>query len=277
MLSRLHRSPYALALSVLMHAGAMGVLVQWPSASLDNPLPVVQEVVMIELPPPEPDPLEEASFKDASPDDLWVPEPPAPAPTNTPSRAYMDAPPAPSAEKWAQASSYRLKNSKRYRHTWSQQVRSMMGTAFEGPDQGSVRFEIEIAPDGSLTRLDTLWSTSPKAEALARAAVASMPPLPPTPTGQPLVFRKTISFQPFATDVPPLYKDDCLPDPPRFRNPYAWDGKSAQGPAAQPTAVTLDPQDYEECLKQLPEDSIEAEVADDRRQLERWRSPQLGN
>jgi TonB family protein len=153
----------------------------------------------------------------------------------------------------------------------------MMGTAFEGPDQGSVRFEIEIASDGSLTRLETLWSTSPKAEALARAAVDSMPPLPPTPTGQPLVFRKTISFQPFATDVPPLYKDDCLPDPPVFRNPYAWDGKSAQGPAVQPSAAELDPDEYEECLKQLPEDSIEAEAANDRRQLERWRSPHLEN
>jgi TonB family protein len=277
MLSRLQRSHYAVVLSVLLHVGVIGFLVVWPTVSFHKPVPEVPEVVMIELPLPEPLPVEEASFEDASTDDLWLPEPPAPAPTNTPSRAYMDAPPAPSAEEWAQASSYRLKNSKRYRYTWSQQVRSMMGTAFEGPDQGSVRFEIEIAPDGSLTRLETLWSTSPKAEALARAAVANMPPLPPTPTGQPLVFRKTISFQPFATDVPPLYKDDCLPDPPRFRNPYAWDGKSAQGPAVQPTAEKFDPEAYEECLKQLPEDSIEAEAADDRRQLERWRSPHLGN
>jgi TonB family protein len=275
MLSRLQRSRYALVVSLLLHAGAITWWVLWPSASVDNSVPSVQEVVMIELPPPEPAPIEEAFIDDAS-DDL-MPKLPTPTPTNTPSRAYMDAPPAPSAAEWEQASSYRLKNSKRYRYTWSQQVRSMMGTAFEGPDQGSVRFEIEIAPDGSLTRLETLWSTSPKAEALARAAVASMPPLPPTPTGQPLVFRKTISFQPFATDVPPLYKDDCLPDPPRFRNPYAWDGKSPQGPAVQPTAATLDPQDYEECLKQLPEDSIEAEAADDRRQLERWRSPHLEN
>jgi len=277
MLSRLQRSRYALAVSLLLHAGAMGLLVLWPSTSVDNSVPSVQEVVMIELPPPEPAPIKEAFIEDA-PDDL-MPEPPAPAfaPTDTPSRAYMDAPPAPNAAEWEQASSYRLKNSKRYRYTWSQQVRSMMGTAFEGPDQGSVRFEIEIAPDGSLTRLETLWSTSPKAEALARAAVDSMPPLPPTPTGQPLVYRKTISFQPFATDVPPLYKDDCLPDPPVFRNPYAWDGKSAQGPAVQPSAAELDPDEYEECLKQLPEDSIEAEAANDRRQLERWRSPHLEN
>jgi hypothetical protein len=30
--------------------------------------------------------------------------------------AYMDAPPAPSAEEWQKASTYTLKNSKRYRH-----------------------------------------------------------------------------------------------------------------------------------------------------------------
>ena len=44
------------------------------------------------------------------------------------------------------ASTYTLKNSKRYRNAWAQQVRSMMGTAVEGPDQGVVRFAIEIAP-----------------------------------------------------------------------------------------------------------------------------------
>jgi hypothetical protein len=35
----------------------------------------------------------------------------------------------------------------------------MMGTAIEGPDQGVVRFRVEIAPDGSLARLETLWTT----------------------------------------------------------------------------------------------------------------------
>ena len=153
----------------------------------------------------------------------------------------------------------------------------MMGTALEGPDQGVVRFQIEIAPDGSLVRLDTLWSTSAKAEQLARLAIQNMPPLPPTPTGEPLVFEKTISFQPFDADVPPIYKDDCLPDPPAYRNPFAWDGQSPQVravPVAQP-AKALDPQALAECLKQLPPDTIEAEAAHNQRQLEQWGSDRL--
>ena len=70
--------------------------------------------------------------------------------------ASMAAPPAPSAEEWAIASKYTLKNSKRYRYNWGQQVRSMRGTAIEGPDQGVVRFRIEIAHDGTLKSLTTL-------------------------------------------------------------------------------------------------------------------------
>jgi len=46
-------------------------------------------------------------------------------------------------------------------------------------------------------------------------------PLPLTPTCKPLVFESTISFTPFASDWPPIYDDDCLPDPPVFTNPYA--------------------------------------------------------
>ena len=65
----------------------------------------------------------------------------------------------------------------------------MMGTALEGPDQGFVRFRIEIAPDGTLAKLETLWTTSEVAERLARQAVESMPALPPTPTGKPLIFE----------------------------------------------------------------------------------------
>ena len=93
----------------------------------------------------------------------------------------MAAPPAPTAAEWAFASTYKLKNSKGYRYTWGQQVRSMMGTAVEGPDQGLVRFRVEIAPDGSLTRLETLWSTSPVAERLARQAIGNMPVYPGMP------------------------------------------------------------------------------------------------
>jgi hypothetical protein len=201
----------------------------------------------------------------------------ATAPSTPHQPAFMEAPPAPTAQEWALAASYTLKNSKRYRYTWGQQVRSMMGTSIEGPDQGVVRFRVEIAPDGTLARLDTLWSTSATAEKLARKAIEAMPRLPPTPTGQPLIFEKTISFQPFDADGPPIYKNDCLPDPPAFRNPFAWDGQSPQQVrAAPPVAEKLDPQALEECLRQLPQDSIEAESAHNRRQLEQWRSERLG-
>lgn len=182
----------------------------------------------------------------------------------------MAAPPAPTAQEWAFAGRYTLKNSKAYRYTWGQQVRSMMGTAVEGPDQGMVRFRVEIAPDGSLSKLDTLWSTSPVAEQLARQAIATIPRWPATPTGQPLVFEKTISFTPFASDDPPLYKDDCLPDPPAFSNPFAWDGKSARDATPAKPIEKPDPKALEDCLRQLPQDSIEAESARDRRLMERW-------
>jgi len=184
--------------------------------------------------------------------------------------ATMAAPSAPTAEDWAFAGKYTNKNSKGYRYNWGQQVCSMMGTVVEGPDQGYVRFRIEIAPDGTLAKLETIWTTSAVAEQLARKAVENMPPLPPTPTGKPLIFEKTISFTPFASDGPPSYKDDCLPDPPVFRNPFAWDGKSPQTVATPPKTEKLDPQAMEDCLRQLPRDSIEAEMARDRREMERW-------
>lgn len=184
--------------------------------------------------------------------------------------ASMAAPPAPTAEEWAFASTYTLKNSKGYRYTWGQQVRSMMGPAVEGPDQGMVRFRVEIAPDGRLVKLETLWSTSAGAERLARQAVGSMPRWPPTATGRPLIFERTISFTPFAADGPPLYKDDCLPDPPMFGNPFAWDGKSAREPASAAPVEKPDPRALEDCLKQLPKDSIEAESARDQRLMDQW-------
>lgn len=184
--------------------------------------------------------------------------------------ASMAAPPPPTAEEWAFAAKYTQKNSKGYRYSWGQQVRSMMGAAVEGPDQGFVRFRVEIAPDGTLAKLDTLWTTSLAAEQLARKAIKSMPPLPPTPTGNPLIFEKTISFTPYASDGPPSYKDDCLPDPPVFRNPFAWDGKSPQVRVEIPRIEQYDPKAMEECLRQLPKDSIEAEMARDQREMERW-------
>ena len=108
--------------------------------------------------------------------------------------ASMPAPPAPTAEEWQLASTYTLRNSKRYRYAWGQQVRSMMGTAVEGPDQGQVRFRIEIAPDGTIANVKELWSTSEAASKLAWTVIRKLPPLPPTPTGKPLIFDHTISF-----------------------------------------------------------------------------------
>ncbi len=188
--------------------------------------------------------------------------------------AYMDAPPAPSAQEWAMAGKYTLKNSKRYRHTWGQQVRSQMGRAVEGPDQGMVRFHIEIAANGKLSKLETLWSTSDVAEKLARKAIENMPPLPPIPTGKPLIFQKTISFQPVDNGWPPIYKYDCLPDPPAFKNPFAWDGQSSQT-IKQENLKVVKSEPMTDCPTDLMEDSIEAEAADMQRQFEEWSSSKL--
>ena len=188
--------------------------------------------------------------------------------------AYMDAPPAPSAEEWQKASTYTLKNSKRYRHNWGQQVRSMMGRSVEGPDQGMVRFHIEIAPNGKLSKLETLWSTSPVAEKLARQAIENMPPLPPIPTGKPLIFQKTISFQPVDDGWPPIYKYDCLPDPPAFKNPFAWDGKSPQTAVQQKVADGYKKEIPPDCSVS-EDDTIEAEAGDMKRQFEIWGSSRL--
>ena len=189
--------------------------------------------------------------------------------------ASMDAPSAPTAEEWAFASKYTLKNSKGYRHSFGQQVRSMMGTAIEGPDQGQVRFRIEITPNGSVTKIETLWKTSDKAEQLARKAIASMPALPPTPTGKPLIFERTLSFTPFATNDSPVYRDDCLPDTPAFSNPFAWDGKSPQEIKKSKPTEKLSPEALAECLKQLPQDSIDGITAEGQRQLDIWGSSKV--
>jgi TonB family protein len=201
-----------------------------------------------------------------------ITSPPTKQTLTTKAPATQAAPSAPTAEEWAFASKYTLKNSKGYRHSWGKQVRSMMGTAVEGVDQGQVRFRIEIAPNGSIIQVDTLWKTSDKAEQLARKAIRSMPPLPPTPTGKPLIFEKTISFSPFANDDSPIYSNDCLPDPPAFNNPFAWDGKSQQEIKQNKPAEQLSPAALAECLKQLPQDSMEALAAHDQRQLDQWRS-----
>ena len=189
--------------------------------------------------------------------------------------ASLAAPSAPTAEEWAFASKYTLKNSKGYRHSFGQQVRSMMGTAVEGPDQGQVRFRIEIAPSGSVTKVETLWKTSDKAEQLARKAITFMPALPPTPTGKPLIFERTISFTPYATNDVPIYRDDCQPDAPAFINPFAWNGKSPQEIKQNKPSEKLSAEELAECLKQLPQDSVEGVAAHNQRQFEQWRSGKL--
>jgi len=281
------RPVVGLAITLALHALVFGLAFTQLGAIPDkaDPRACEQQITVLYLRPPEPekfapDPEPLAAVAEAP--DVPLPTIPVPeveslvAPVAPRQLASMAAPAAPTAEEWAFASTYKLKNSKGYRHTWGQQVRSMMGTAVEGPDQGMVRFRIEIAPDGNLTRLDTLWSTSPVAERLAREAIGSMPRWPPTPTGQPLIFEKTISFSPFASDAPPLYKDDCLPEPPVFSNPFAWDGKSARVQVQAKPIEKPDPQELEDCLKQLPKDSIEAESAHDRRLLEQWDFNRLG-
>lgn len=286
------RQPWlAFVLSVLLHAAVLGWLVLAPSRTVDRPPEPAppHEVVMIEVaPPPAAPPPAPAPVPALIPAPVPAPvadlAPAAPSVTAAPSapRAPLsqDAPPAPTAEEWAFAARYPLKNSKGYRYSWGQQVRSLMGTATEGPEQGVVRFRVEIAPDGTLARLDTLWATSAVVEQRARQAVASLPPLPPTPTGRPLVFEKTIAFSPFASDIPPIYKDDCLPDPPSFRNRFAWGGAGQpvrNQPQDEPPADEASPaMPLEECLKLLPQDSVEAETANDQRQLRQWGSGQLG-
>lgn len=185
----------------------------------------------IELPSPPPPP-QRVKVAEREPPPLRDGPRPETAAAPPPTSASLAAPPAPSADEWQQASTYALKNGKRYRNAWGQQVRSQMGTAVAGPDQGQVRFRITINPDGSLAQAEELWSTSAKASELARKAIQSMPPLPPTPGGKPLVFEQTISFLPYETGWPPSYKNDCLPDPPAFKNPFAWDGRG--DPPTQP-------------------------------------------
>jgi hypothetical protein len=269
---RLHFA-LALALSLGVHAG----LALWAFRAPPLP-PAVPEPLQVHLmlapaqkqkpaPPAKPKPREEKKTPMRA-TDAQLP----PAPAMQP--ATLAAPPAPTAEEWQLASTYTLKNSKRYRHNWGQQVRSMMGTAVEGERQGLVRFRIEIAPDGTLVRADVLWSTSELVEKLALQAIHSMPPLPPTPTGKPLVFEKTIALQPHETGWPPLYKNDCLPDPPSFKNPFAWNGGSTQrAPQADPEhAVRPESAAAQtECPDAGP-DSIEAEAKDMERQFKEWGS-----
>lgn len=278
---------FAVFFSVALHATLFALASNYQfrfSGKPDIPKAEEQIIFMEVSPPPPPKNLTEPVRPPAAPESapatalsLHVPQDSQDTtPVTERQPASMAAPSAPSAEEWAFAAKYTNKNSKGYRYSWGQQVRSMMGTAVEGPDQGVVRFRVEIAPDGTLAKLDTLWTTSAAAEQLARKAIENMPPLPPTPTGKPLIFEKTISFTPFASDAPPIYKDDCLPDPPIFRNPFAWNGKSAQLRDETTPVEKPDPQALEECLRQLPQDSIEAEMAHDQRVMDQWGQNEIG-
>lgn len=278
----------AIVLSVALHAVALTLATQHAFRLPDqtDAPPPDQQVVIVEFlpapevaaPPPQATPATPPpSIQQAiTPDIPVASDPPTPIAQTERAPITMDAPPAPSAAEWAFAARYPLKNSKAYRYTWGQQVRSLMGIAIEGPDQGVVRFRIEIAPDGTMTRLETLWTTSAAAEQVARQAIARMPPSPPTPTGKPLVFEKTISFSPFSTDIPPIYKDDCLPDPPSFTNRFVWSGQGQPRQTDDPAPLAEEPMALEDCLKLLPQDSIEAEAAHDQRQLDQWGSSKLG-
>lgn len=259
----------ALGLSAGLHTAVISVILGYQTDSdprVTDPLAALQ-VIMV--------PLSEIQTGG----EAKVPTKLAPTLSETapdPTPASMEAPLPPTAEEWQLASGYTLKNSKRYRNAWGQQVRSMMGTAVEGPDQGAVRFSIEIAPDGKISRVDTIWSTSAKAETLARAAISTMPALPPTPTGKPLIFEKTISFQPFDAGWPPIYKYDCLPDPPTFNNPWVWDGKSKK-PSTQYAGEPSQPRQNKkppEC-PDAPNDTVDAEAADMQRQFDMWESSKL--
>lgn len=291
------RLTLALALSLGVHAGLLAL---WAvKAHLPDPASAVSEPLQINLmstPAPQREPVSRVVQAETariakprakpaipSPPDaedmehVRVPASIPPSPTPEKQLASMPAPPAPTAEEWAQASTYTLKNSKRYRYNWGQQIRSMMGTAVEGVQQGLVRFRIEIAPDGKLAKADVLWSTSDPVEKLALQAIHSMPPLPPTPTGQPLVFEKTIAFLPFETGWPPIYKYDCLPDPPSFHNAFAWNGSSPQR-TSQAHQENASPARSDAPQTECPDagpDSIEAEEKDMERQFKEWGSVRL--
>lgn len=201
----MHPNLLAFSLTLGLHACALLLLksTDWDArtAALPAPKPLVTLVL-----PPEPKPPLTAEPPDRQPSRLHAQtRHEAPKPTSLPApssalierpRASMAAPPPPSAEDWAFAARYTRKNSKGYRHSWGQQVRSMMGTVVEGPNQGLVRFRVEIAPDGRLQRLQTLWSTSEVAERLAKQAIESLPPLPPPPQASHWSLRKPLTSRP---------------------------------------------------------------------------------
>jgi TonB family protein len=282
----------ALALSLGFHAGMLALwLVQMPpshshrASTVPEPLQAslmiapVQETKHVRIEHLVTMPLEHSTPPRSEKKERVPVAESTPSPSTPESKlATMSAPSPPTPEEWKLASTYTLKNSKRYRYNWSQLVRSMMGTAVGGLQQGLVRFRIEIAPDGTLAKVEVLWSTSEIAEKLALQAIRSLPPLPPTPTGKPLVFEKTIAFVPFETGWPPIYKNDCLPDPPSFHNPFAWNASlpqraSQDDPGSASSSRNVAPQ--AECPPDSVPDSIEAEEKDMERQFKEWGAGRL--
>lgn len=266
------RPLFALTLSLALHAGLLAWSLRPPLPAESAPDVVAFKALLVpqtDAPPTPPQPthqpIKSAPLKRARP---------APAPletTRAPETPYapatQNAPPAPTAEEWQLASTYTPRNSKRYRHALGQQIRNLMGPAVEGPGQGMVRLRIEIAPDGKLARVEELWSTSEQVSARAREAIRTLPPLPPTPTGKPLVFERTIAFLPYETGWPPSYQLDCLPEPEPFANPFAWNGGTP--PAAVQRAHRPPPP--EGCPPDSTEDTIEAEEDSFKRQMDQWR------
>lgn len=263
----------ALTLSFVFH---VGMLAAWTVKTPPPPPPDLRVSIMEMPPPAQTDPAEARRADLARPQSAPPIQPTKkrvpdldssrPAPEHKP--RSLAAPSPPSAEDWNLAATYTLRNSKRYRYNWGQQVRSMMGTAVEGPDQGVVRFRIEVAPDGKVANVEELWSTSALASRLALQAIQSLPPLPPTPTGQPLVFEQTISFLPYETGWPPDYRLDCLPEPAPFNNPFVWDGAS---PPPAPQARGHRPPIPEDCVIDSTAETIEEEERSMTRQMDQWR------
>ena len=175
----------AVAFSLALHAGVFMLTSSIQFANLSKPKqPPKEQIVLLQvLPAPPkavPPQVQESSVKrepltTKSQSPTLSADTPVISPTSSKQPVSMAAPPPPSAEDWAFAGKYTNKNSKGYRYNWGQQVRSMMGTVVEGPDQGYVRFRIEIAPDGALAKLETIWTTSAVAEQLARKAYDNFP------------------------------------------------------------------------------------------------------
>lgn len=240
---------FAVSLSVTLHAlvlAAAGLYAFKPSQP-ETPTPEEKVVFLEMLAAAPPEPPADPAPAPTQPLPAAAPARPTPAPaigvptdaTPTPAaqdqaRAQMEAPPAPTAEEWARASTYKLKNSKRYRHTWGQQIRSMMGTAFEGPDQGVVRFRVEIAPDGRLTRLETLWSTSPAAEQLARKAIENMRPCPRRRRAGPWSLKRPLPSSPSPWTTPPPTKTTACPIGPPSTTPTPGMAKPPRGRRSSP-------------------------------------------